>query len=47
MDENLPKTLILGIECTHSTELGQKKDTELWEYAKNNDLVIITKDTDF
>ena len=48
VDENLPKTMILGIECTHATELGrQKTDTELWEYAKKNDLVIVTKDTDF
>ena len=35
VDENLPKTMILGVEYTHATELGQKKtDTELWEYAK-------------
>ena len=48
VDENLPKTLILGIECTHATELGrQKTDTELWGYVKKNDLVILTKDTDF
>ena len=48
VDENLPKTMILGVECTHATELGQQKtDTELWEYAKKNDLVILTKDTDF
>ena len=32
----------------HATDLGDRKtDVEIWQYAKLNDLVIITKDTDF
>jgi predicted nuclease of predicted toxin-antitoxin system len=49
-DENLP----INIEFSPSlpiipvTSLGSSPtDTEIWEHAKQNDLVIVTKDADF
>ena len=50
IDENLPAGLasLLGSGCRHAVEIGrQVSDQTLWEYAKNNDLVILTKDADF
>ena len=48
LDENLPKSLNLTETSIHATDLGKRKtDAEIWQYAKLNDLVIITKDTDF
>ena len=48
LDENLPKSLNLTETSVHATDLGKRKtDAEIWQYAKLNDLVIITKDTDF
>jgi len=50
IDENLPHQLgqILRINSLHATRLSeQPTDTELWNYAKDNDLIILTKDTDF
>ena len=50
VDENLPADLerIVGPECTHATELGnQPTDDELWTYAAEQKLVILTKDADF
>ena len=48
LDENLPKSLPFIESSMHVTDLGKRKtDTEIWQYAKNNDFVIITKDTDF
>lgn len=50
IDENLPYQLgqILRINSLHATRVSdQPTDTELWNYAKDNDLIIFTKDTDF
>ena len=50
IDENLPKTLQLQTndKFIHVCNLGkQMTDSEIWEYAKQNDYIIITKDTDF
>ena len=48
LDENLPMSLKLRGTTVHVTDLGERKtDAEIWQYAKLNDLVIITKDTDF
>jgi len=50
LDENLPCWLrfALSLPVTHSTDLGKSpSDTEVWNYAKANALVIISKDADF
>ena len=50
IDENLPKTLQLQTKdkFIHVCDLGkQMTDSEIWEYAKQNNYIIITKDTDF
>jgi predicted nuclease of predicted toxin-antitoxin system len=48
IDENLPKTLSIGIRSIHATELGERKtDSELWAFAKREGFVLLTKDTDF
>ena len=48
IDENLPKDIWAGVCVIHVTDLGDRKtDTEIWDYAKAQGLVIVTKDTDF
>jgi predicted nuclease of predicted toxin-antitoxin system len=50
IDENLPHQLgqILRINSLHATRISeQPTDTELWNYAKENKLILLTKDTDF
>lgn len=50
IDENLPETLHLQTNdnFVHVCHIGkQMTDSEIWEYAKQNDYIIITKDTDF
>jgi len=50
IDENLPLPTALPTNLTihHSTQLGlQSSDTEIWSFAKVNDLAIVTKDADF
>jgi len=50
IDENLPIALaqILPIECTHATEIGdQPSDMQLWNYARERDWIVLTRDTDF
>ena len=50
IDENLPASLVLptSIKVNHALTLGlSPTDTEIWDYAKENDLIIITKDADF
>ena len=49
-DENLPIHILFSPAwpVEHVTDLGERlSDTEIWEYAKTNDLVIVTKDADF
>ena len=50
LDENLPYRLrfSLPLPVAHSTDLGESpSDHEVWNFAKWNRLVIITKDVDF
>ena len=50
LDENLPLPTALPtvLPVTHSRQLGsQPSDTEIWNHARDNDLVIVTKDADF
>jgi predicted nuclease of predicted toxin-antitoxin system len=50
IDENLPSTLRLptSLSIEHVTSLGRGvTDTRIWEYAREHDLVIVTKDADF
>jgi predicted nuclease of predicted toxin-antitoxin system len=49
-DENLPINIQFSPTwpVEHVTDLGDSlSDTEIWEYAKTHDLVIVTKDADF
>ncbi|MDP4664515.1 MAG: DUF5615 family PIN-like protein [Salibacteraceae bacterium] len=55
VDAQLPvllKTILIekGFECFHSSDLPKgnlSSDSELIDFALNNDLVIISKDSDF
>ncbi len=50
VDENLPKTISFQGNCEilHVADLKrQMSDSEIWQYAKENNCIIITKDTDF
>jgi predicted nuclease of predicted toxin-antitoxin system len=50
IDENLPSDLRFWDKgnFTHVSEvLNVKYDTDIWQYAIKNDLIIITRDTDF
>ncbi len=50
LDENLPGRLRFtpSLPVLHARDLGLSlNDTDLWRYARERDLVIITKDTDF
>lgn len=49
-DENIPGSITFtpGLRIIHSTALGSSpSDTFLWAYARSNEYVIVTKDTDF
>jgi len=49
-DENLPGRIKFtpSFSVTHVSTLGiSLTDTEIWEYARLNDLTIVTKDVDF
>lgn len=49
-DENLPAVSGLSskFSVTHVTSLAARmSDTEVWEHAERDDLVIVTKDADF
>lgn len=53
-DHNLSPKLVGRLsdvfsECQHVAELGMDRasDKEVWEYARDNGLVIVTKDADF
>ena len=54
MDENLSKRLVPFLQADYPqtsqvTLLGleQASDREIWHYAKENDYVIVTKDSDY
>jgi predicted nuclease of predicted toxin-antitoxin system len=50
LDENLPHGLLFqpSLPVIHATDLSsQPTDTQVWQYAAKNDLVIVTKDADF
>ena len=49
-DENLPIKIqfMPSLPITHASTLGESpSDTKIWQYAKENKLVIVTKDVDF
>ena len=50
LDENLPHRLRFQAvqPIHHSSDLGPRpSDADLWDYAKANNLIIVTKDADF
>lgn len=54
VDNQLPAALARflasrGVECRHVLDvgLGDSTDTAIWEYAVQNDCVVISKDEDF
>lgn len=50
IDVNLPRyfSLWASDECEHVVNINDEmKDSEIWEYAREHDLVIVTKDADF
>lgn len=50
IDVNLPYRFALwsGDDYVHMRDLGESwTDTEVWRYAQERDLVIVSKDTDF
>jgi predicted nuclease of predicted toxin-antitoxin system len=49
-DENLPSKIQFtpSLPIIHASALGKSpSDTEIWQYAKDKNLVIVTKDADF
>ena len=49
-DENLPANIEFDVSLpiTHVSSLGKSPtDTAIWDYSKQNNLVIVTKDSDF
>jgi len=49
-DENLPRRLSFtpSLPIVHATDLGpSRSDTQLWDFAREKQLVIVSKDTDF
>jgi predicted nuclease of predicted toxin-antitoxin system len=50
VDANLPRNFSFfnSEDFIHVTDIDpQMTDSELWQYAKNADLIILTKDSDF
>ena len=50
LDENLPFKIqfVPSLPIIHVSALGKSlSDIEIWQYAKEKNLVIITKDVDF
>ena len=53
-DQNLSRKLVARLSDIYPTsshvqfhDLGDKTDTEIWEFAKTNDFCIVTQDADF
>lgn len=53
-DQNLSPKLVKSLDDTfpHSNHvfplgLGETDDTKVWEYAKQNNFILVTKDADF
>lgn len=49
-DENLPEVTALpsALPVTKAVDLGARPtDTEIWNHAREHDLLIVTKDADF
>lgn len=50
IDENLPSTISIwnNEKFIHILEISENfSDSDIWQYAINNNLIIITKDVDF
>lgn len=50
IDENLPASLAttLPVICSHATDLGaQPTDHQIWQHAREQDWIVLTRDTDF
>ncbi|WP_201219304.1 DUF5615 family PIN-like protein [Halochromatium roseum] len=50
IDVNLPYRFALWAneDCIHMRDIGETwSDSEIWRYAREHDLIIVTKDTDF
>ena len=50
LDENLPSRLTFtpGLPVTPASAVGSSPtDTQVWDYARQRELVIVTKDADF
>jgi len=49
-DENTPRKLTFKptLPVYHAADMGESlTDTQIWDYAKKNILVIVSKDADF
>ena len=50
IDVNLPYRFSLwsGEDCVHMRDIGETwTDTQIWQYALERDMIIVSKDTDF
>jgi predicted nuclease of predicted toxin-antitoxin system len=50
LDENLPVRLTFqpSVPVYHATQLGScPSDSQIWHYARENELAVVTKDADF
>jgi predicted nuclease of predicted toxin-antitoxin system len=53
-DQNLPRSLVATVQgqfpgSTHVRDVGLDRatDTGIWEYAKDNGMTVVSKDSDF
>jgi predicted nuclease of predicted toxin-antitoxin system len=54
LDQNLAKRLVIALQTTYpgtqhvrELNLDTATDEEIWQYAKTNNLTIVSKDSDF